>query len=166
MSVVHWKVIEGLCITIFLWVEGVLLPCALLDGFFEFLFLRNELRVIKWVNDMFPAFLGQVDGIAIPVINLPTNGIGLVGVPCKDYVGNSITTNKRLVERGSQSHACGPNRTLITCRFTAPKRYLYSSSPRMKSNSRRPCSLAHCSRWASSTQPGERSRNRWSRPEL
>ena len=46
---------------------------------------------------------------------------------------SSLFTSRRIVIR-------------TTRRSTAPKRYLYSSSPRMKSKARRLCSLAHCSR--------------------
>ena len=55
---------------------------------------------------------------------------------------------------------------LITSRSFAPKRYLYSSFPRMKSNSLRPCSQAHCRLWDSSTQPGDNSMKSRLTPEL
>src|SRR4030067_3419038 len=55
---------------------------------------------------------------------------------------------------------------LHTDRSLAPKRYLYSSFPRMKSNSLRPCSQAHCRLWDSKTQPGDNSMKSWLTPEL
>ena len=72
VSVRICQIFKQLNIAVFLWVKWVLFAHAWLNCFFQLPFKAWHFRMIKRFNNMLPAFLGQINVIAIMVANRPT----------------------------------------------------------------------------------------------
>ena len=71
MRIVFDQVTKCHCIAVLLWVERILLAFTLLDSRFEVFLIVYHFRMIDRFSDMFPSFIGQIDTVAVEIVNCP-----------------------------------------------------------------------------------------------